>query len=457
MKMINDYQAKKVLVVGLGKSGVSAAKLLVKLGAQVTINDKNELTDQALYLELEKLGVTLITGGHPLSLLDDAELIVKNPGIPYSNELIQAAQARSLPIITEPELAYEVSEAPFIGVTGTNGKTTTTTLIAEMINHAPGHKAYAAGNIGVALADVAQKAQANEQIVAELSSFQLMGITKLHPKIAVLTNIYEAHTDYHGSRQNYIEAKLNLLKNQTQADFLVINFDNEEWQQLATKTKATVIPFSRLAKSEKGAYLKDGFIYYQTQKIMAASELKLPGTHNLENALAAVCVAKLLQLPTTAITTVLQNFSGVRHRTQYVTTFNGRKFYNDSKATNMQATKKALSGFADNVILLAGGLDRGFSFDELVPDLKQHVKAMVVFGQTAPLLTKAAQQAGITKLFKTQDAVSAVEVAYDLSQPEDVILLSPACASWDQWPTFEVRGDKYIEAIENLVSKNGGN
>lgn len=457
MKMINDYQGKNVLVVGLGKSGVSAAKLLVKLGAKVTINDKNPLTDQDLRADLVDLGVRVITGGHPLELLDQTEILIKNPGIPYSNELIQAALTREIPILTEPELAYEVSEAPFIGVTGTNGKTTTTTLIAEMINHMPQQKAYAAGNIGIALADVVQKAKVNETIVAELSSFQLMGITQLHPKIAVLTNVYEAHLDYHGSRENYLAAKLNILKNQTAQDYLVINFDDEEWQQIATKTKATVIPFSRLAKTQAGAYLKDGILYYQNQKILTAAEVKMPGSHNLENALAAISVAKIMGVSDDAIRTVLQNFSGVRHRTQYVTTFNGRKFYNDSKATNMQATKKALSGFEKNVILLAGGLDRGFVFDDLVTDLKQHVKKMVVFGQTAKLLAKAGAMAQVTEIVEVKDAIQAVEVAYNLSEAGDVILLSPACASWDQWPTFEVRGDKYIEAVERLVEKNGGN
>lgn len=458
MKMISDYQAKKVLVLGLGKSGFSVAKLLVKLGAKVTLNDKQTVNDQNILTQLKQLGIKVVTGSHPLELLNEAQIVVKNPGIPYSNELIQAAQAKGLPIITEPEVATKVLEASLIGVTGSNGKTTTTTLISLMLNAGfPNKKAYAAGNIGIPLADVASKATVDDTVVAELSSFQLLGMQTVHPKVAVLTNIYEAHIDYHGSRQAYVEAKLRLIQNQTSSDYFVVNWDEIEWQELSKKAVSKVVPFSRKNLTQAGAYQKAGALYFKGEKIIDVTDIKLPGTHNIENALAAICVAKIFGVKTAAICEVLATFGGVRHRTQYVTTINGRKFYNDSKATNMPATQKALSGFADNVILLAGGLDRGFTFENLVPDFKEHVCVLVVFGQTAKLLAKAGKQAGIKEIVEVKDAVAAVKVGYELSKPGDVILLSPACASWDQWPTFEVRGDKYIEEIQRLAQEVGGN
>ena len=314
-------------------------------------------------------------------------------------------------------------------------------------------KAYVAGNIGVPASQVAQEATSKDTIVTELSSFQLLGITEYHPKVAVLTNIYEAHIDYHGTRENYVNAKMRIVMNQTEDDYFVVNWDNEEWQELSQRSKARIVPFSRLGKSKGGAYVADGYLFYKEDKIMPVDDIKVPGTHNVENALAAIAVAKIFGKSNEDIKEVLTTFSGVRHRTQYVTTLNGRKFYNDSKATNMEATEKALAGFNNPVVLLAGGLDRGFTFEKLEPSLKNKVHAMIVFGETADLMAKAGKEAGVEKIIKTKDAVSAVPEAYKVSNEGDVILLSPACASWDQWPTFEVRGDKFIEAVEKLAKE----
>ncbi|WP_027107363.1 UDP-N-acetylmuramoyl-L-alanine--D-glutamate ligase [Ligilactobacillus ceti] len=452
MKNITTYQNKNVLVLGLGKSGLAAADLLNKLGANVTINDFKVPEDLSIVHQLEEQGMKVVLGSHPLELLEQCELMVKNPGIPYTNPLVAAAQKQGLTIITEPELAFMVSKAPVIAVTGTNGKTTTTTLITAMLNQnrSQGH-AYAVGNIGVPASEIAQKATADDVLVFEMSSFQLMGIQTFRPKIAVLTNLYEAHTDYHGSRDNYVAAKQRILMNQTDEDYFVANFDQAEVRAIAENSAAEVVSFSR--KDTADAMVKDGAIYYKNEKIIAVAELRLPGLHNLENALAATSVAKLMGVATADIVEVLSTFTGVRHRTQYVTTIAGRKFYNDSKATNMEATKQALTGFSKNVILLAGGLDRGFTFDALVPDLKNKVKALVVFGETADLLAQAGETAQVADIIYTKDAQTAVKAAYQLSQPEDVILLSPACASWDQWKNFEIRGDKYIEAIEELKTE----
>ncbi|MFT8424065.1 MAG: UDP-N-acetylmuramoyl-L-alanine--D-glutamate ligase [Liquorilactobacillus sp.] len=449
MKTTTTYKNKKVLVVGLGKSGINSAKLLCKLGSKVTVNDLKK-APQNIVDNLQAEGIKVITGGHPLSLLDDTDLIVKNPGIPYSNVLIAEAVRRGFTIITEPELAYEILDAQMIGVTGTNGKTTTTTLISLMLNQ--GRKdgeAYVAGNIGIPATLVAQKATKKDVMVTELSSFQLLGATKLRPHVAVLTNIYEAHTDYHGTRANYIKAKMNITKNQTKADYFVVNWDSEEWRKLSTQSNATIVPFSRKGTSKAGAYEKDGWLYFREEKIMLASEIKIPGEHNIENALAAITVVKLMGQENKNIVEVLKTFSGVRHRTQYVTTINQRKIYNDSKATNMEATEKALAGFNNPVVLLAGGLDRGFTFERLIPYFK-NLRGIIVFGETGNLVAQAAKQAGVKQIVKTENVKTAVPIAYDMSKENDVILLSPACASWDQYPTFEVRGDMFIQAIEDL-------
>ena len=455
MKNISSYQNKQVLVIGMGKSGVNSAKLLVKLGAQVIVNDKTDQPDQSQVDELKKIGVKVVTGSHPLELLDGTTTVVKNPVVPYNNPLVAKAIEEKIPVITEPELAYQVLDATMIGITGTNGKTTTTTMITEMLNRSRSKgKAYAAGNIGIPTTEIAQQATPDDVMVTELSSFQLMGIKTLHPHIAVLTNIYEAHTDWHGSHANYVNAKMRILMNQTADDYFVVNWDNEEALQFSKHTQqATVVPFSREGRTEEGAYEKDGVLYFKGEKIIDADQIGVPGSHNVENALAALAVAKLMGQSTENIKEVLQQFTGVRHRMQYVTTFNERKFYNDSKATDIEATQKALDGFDQPVVLLAGGLDRGFKFDRLVPYFKKHVRALIVFGETADLMADAGKQAGIKEIVKTENAVTAVPEAYRLSHPGDVILLSPACASWDQWPTFEVRGDQYIKAVEDLIKK----
>lgn len=452
MKKIDSYRGKQVLVIGLGKSGVNSAELLAKLGAKVIVNDKTDAPNEDQVSKLKDLNIEVVTGSHPLSLLDDTELVVKNPVVPYNNPLVEKAIEKNIPVITEPELAYQVLDASLIGVTGTNGKTTTTTMITEMLNrdYSKG-KAFAAGNIGIPTTQVAQQATKDDVMVTELSSFQLMGIDQLHPHIAVLTNIYEAHTDWHGSHENYVEAKMRLLMNQTEDDYFVVNWDNEEAREFCKHTKAQIIPFSREDQNENGAYEKDGILYFKGEPIIEAQKIGVPGSHNVENALAAISVAKIMGQSNDNISDVLQHFTGVRHRMQYVTSFNGRKFYNDSKATDIEATQKALDGFDQPVILLAGGLDRGFKFDRLVPYFKEHVRAMVVFGETASLMEDAGKKAGIKQIIHTKDAVTAVPEAYKLSHEGDVILLSPACASWDQWPTFEVRGDKYIEAVEKLI------
>lgn len=452
MKLIQDYQNKKVLIVGLAKSGFYAAQLLQQLGAQVTVNDKQTLpNDDKSLVQLQQLGIQVIMGGHPLQLLDeDFSLIVKNPGIPYDNPLIKAAIARKIPIITEPELAYEVCLAPMVCVTGTNGKTTTTTLIQLILdqNRSAGH-AYKAGNIGIPVSQVVQKASAEDDIVVEMSSFQLLGVTQLRPKVAVLTNIYEAHLDYHKTRANYIKAKMNITKNQTAADYFVVNYDQKEWRDLAQQSVAQIVPFSRLNKSQAGAYQKGNDLYFRDEKIISISELPLPGKHNIENYLAAIAVAKIYGKTNADICQVLTTFQGVKHRIQFVEKLDGRSIYNDSKATNIEATIVALEAFSQPIVLIAGGLNRGFTFDKLVEPLKK-VKAIILYGQTKHLMAAAAQKAQIPTIQLVDNLDEAVPLAWSLTAPGDVLLLSPAAASWDQFQTFEQRGDRFLNDIKKL-------
>lgn len=451
MKKITEYENKKVLVLGLAKSGVSAAKLLHELGALVTVNDFKQFDQNPEAQDLLTLGIRVVTGGHPIELLDeDFSLIVKNPGIPYSNPLVAKAISIQLPVLTEVELAYQIAECPIIGITGTNGKTTTTTMIGLLLNaERKNGTARLAGNIGYPASEVAEKASAADDIVMELSSFQLMGIQTFRPQIAVITNIYEAHLDYHESREEYVKAKWAIQENMQENDFLVLNWNQQELQELSKQTKAEIIPFSTKEKVV-GAYLVDGKIYFKEEYIMLATELGVPGSHNIENALAAISVAKLKDTPTEVIRKTLMVFTGVPHRTQYVGEISGRKFYNDSKATNILATEMALSGFDhSSLILLAGGLDRGNSFDELVPSLKG-IKAIILFGETKDKLHKAAVEAGIKTIYLTENVQTAVQEAYDFSEKNDTILLSPACASWDQYPNFELRGEAFIQAMHQL-------
>lgn len=450
MKEISHYRHQKILVLGLAKSGESAATLLHELGAFVTVNDKKPFSENVAAQGLLEQGITVICGDHPVELLDEGfELIVKNPGIPYDNPMVKRAEELQIPIITEVELAYEISEAPFIAITGTNGKTTTTTLIYEMLA-ADDKNPLIAGNIGTVASTVAKEATKDNVIVIELSSFQLMGIKNFKPEVAVLTNLFDAHLDYHGTREQYDSAKARVVENQTENDFFIFNNDQRATKKISELTKANLIPFStKGAIDTTGAYIKNNTLYFRDEKIMKINEIVLPGEHNLENILCAVTATKLFGVSNRAIKQVLTTFAGVKHRLQYVGEKEGRKFYNDSKATNILATIYALQSFNEPTILLAGGLDRGNDFDELIPHLK-NVKTLITFGETAAKLAKTGREARIKNIVNADNVKDAVKKAYDCSEEGDIILLSPACASWDQYPTFEVRGDIFISAMHKL-------
>lgn len=456
MKATTKYENKKILVLGLAKSGVAAAQLLHELGAFVTVNDVKKSDDNLEAQQLLEQGMTVITGEHPIDLLDEGfAMIIKNPGIPYSNPILEEAIKRHIPIYTEVELAAEISEADFIGITGTNGKTTTTTMIYQILNaNKQAGQVLLAGNIGFPACQVAKEAAASDRLVTELSSFQLMGIETFHPKLAIITNLYEAHLDYHGTRDEYVKAKWNIQNNMTADDKLILNFNQAELKELSKLTKATVIPFCTDRSTKEGAYVLDGQLFYQTELIMTASEIGVPGVHNIENALAAICVAKLEGVSNEVIRETLIHFAGVPHRTEFIGQFENRKVYNDSKATNILATERALSGFdKQHLILIAGGLDRGNSFSELVPSLTD-LKAIVVMGETKEKLVVAAKEAGIPLIYEVDTMRDAVLNAFLASDLRDSILLSPACASWDQYENFEKRGEDFISEVARHFKKS---
>ncbi len=449
MKNVNQFKGKHILVLGLAKSGFAATNLLNTLGAKISVNDASPEGDNKDIAELRSKGIEVICGGHPSDIMEKGfELVVKNPGIPYTNPVVVEALRKKIPVWTEIELTSCLSEAPIIAITGSNGKTTTTTLLYHMLNIG-GKQPLIAGNIGTVSCSVAERASEENIIVLEASSFQLMGTETFRPKIAIWTNIYDAHLDYHGTPEAYRSAKANITKNQTQDDYFIYNDDQSDLREFAAQTSAMTIPFSLQGRKETGISADDEWIYWNGEPFAKRSIIKLPGQHNLENILSATAAAILMGCDKAAIEDVLSSFTGVRHRMQFVKELQGRMFYNDSKATNTLATKSALAAFTKPTILIAGGLDRGHSFEELRPFMT-NIKAVVALGETAAKLSGFAASCGIADIIQAKDVKDAVQQAYPLSVAGDIILLSPACASWDQYSSFEVRGDQFIEAVMEL-------
>ncbi len=372
MNDLTGFPYSNVLVLGLAKSGTAACEILVKNGLAVKANDLKAQPSDSNVLQLQHLGVEVVTGEHPLSLLEAIDVIIKNPGITYENELLTEAIRRNIPIITEIELINYLSSNQVIGITGSNGKTTTTTLVNKMLTSSKLPNQIA-GNIGTVASKIAASLQENETMVVELSSFQLLGTVTFRPKIAVLLNLFQAHLDYHHTFENYINAKAQIFANQQSTDYLVYNADDQDVVQLTDGSEAIKVPFSTTKQLTNGAWCDEVHIYFKEESIMRIDEIALVGKHNLENILAAVASCMLAGGTITGIKQVLTTFAGVKHRLEYIRTYKGRLFYNDSKATNILATSKALSAFKRPIVLLAGGLDRGNSFDELIPFMR-HVK-----------------------------------------------------------------------------------
>lgn len=473
MRAIESYQGQKVVVIGLGKSGTAAAKRFHAAGAAVTVNDQKTREESPEADALEALGIKVICGHHPEDLpSEDVQLLVKNPGIPYHVKPVKRALELGIEVVSEVEVASLDTDLPVIGITGSNGKTTTTTLIGLIMDEA-GLRPLVCGNIGRPLTDAVTEAnevrndpeKAYNWLVAELSSFQLKGTSTFRPRIGCMTNLYETHLDYHGDMTDYAESKWKLFERMGDQEIAVWNAEQpltREWQQRGLP--ATVRLFSAVSAVENGVGVENGnLVWYRAgmppQKLLALDEIGIPGQHNVENAAAAAAVSLAAGATAEAVAAVLKRFRGVEHRLEFVRETRGIRVFNDSKATNPQASIRAIGSFGQPVVLVAGGLDRGSDYLELVPYFQKHIKALITFGQTADKLRRVAEQAGIGRI--QQIALEenggleamvgrAVEAAFAEAEAGDVVLLSPACASWDQFPSYEVRGRMFKAAVHNL-------
>ncbi|HEY0826635.1 MAG TPA: UDP-N-acetylmuramoyl-L-alanine--D-glutamate ligase [Bacilli bacterium] len=470
MKHPREYRGKQVVILGLALSGLAAAKVFHELGAVVVANDRKERQLCPEADELEAMGISVICGFHPESLIHaGVSLLVKNPGIPYHAGPVVQALELGIEVVTEVEVAYHLSQAPIIGITGSNGKTTTTTWVGRIFE-AAGLNPIVAGNIGRSLCDAVAAAGPENWMVVELSSFQLKGTDQFHPKIACLLNIYETHLDYHGTMDDYTESKVKIFVNQNEHDLAIVNWDDEICRRMIPYLKADVLPFSRIkelaygvytAKPGTGAEDEPWIVYRDKQgekfEILAVKDIGILGKHNVENALAATAAAVGAGVSHEVIARELRDFRGVEHRQELVGVHKAVTFYNDSKATNPSATIKALESFEQPIVLIAGGLDRGMDYMELLPYFQKKVKALVTLGETKEKINGIARMAGIRSIKSVDtaktgaDAVNeAVKLAVPFAEEGDVVLFSPACASWDMFTSYEERGRMFKESVHTL-------
>lgn len=448
----HDLSGKKVLVVGLGRSGKAAAELLSGMGAAVDLYDARE-SGQAKELA-GNLGVPVSFGERP-EHVTGYDMVVMSPGVPVEQDFIREASEDGAEIIGELELAYRYGHGRYVAITGTNGKTTTTTLTGEIFRQA-GRKAELAGNIGVAVAAQAAGTDDDTWLITECSSFQLETIWHFRPEISALLNITPDHLDRHGTMENYAAAKARIFMNQTKDDYFVYNYDDELTRPWAAQCPAVPVPFSRREDLPFGALVKDGRITIRDDggdhDICGASDLLIPGPHNLENALAAAAMAWFAGIPADAIARTLRTFKGVAHRIEDCGTVRGVRYINDSKGTNPDAAVKAVLSF-ENIILLAGGYDKGASYEDFVAAFEGRVKALILMGVTAPAIRRAAESVGYTEIYDVEDMREAVEKAASIAAEGDTVLLSPACASWGMYPNFEVRGDDFRSQVQKLMNR----
>lgn len=442
------FENCKIFILGMARSGYEAAKVLAHKNNKIVINDQNENQDQNHINELEKLGVKVILGNQSAELIDDTfDYVIKNPGIKDSHDIIQRARKLNIPVINEVEMCYRLlpENVTIIGVTGSNGKTTTTTLIHEILKKAK-LPVVLAGNIGYPLSSKLNSIKSNDILLMEISIQQLCNFEKFKTNISVLTNIYDAHLDFVGNKENYINIKKRIFYNHTDNDYAILNFDNDCVMNNFNDILSQKEYFSKYNCNSLCHIVEDEIIY-NNRKIISLKEVMLKGDHNYENVMAAIMVAKKLKVDDRVIVNVLKNFSGVEHRIEFVREMNGIKIYNDSKSTNVKATEIALSSFQEPTILLLGGLERNHSFDELTAHMK-NVKLVVSFGETKKRIAQYCKRIGID-CFVEDNLKNAVDAALSNAKEGDVILLSPACASWDQFKDYEERGIKFKEYINN--------
>lgn len=441
------YNDKKILVLGMARSGYEVSKLLSKYNNKIIITDKKDQNEEHIN-ELKNLGVEFIKSEDPIELLDSSfDLVIKNPGIRYDHPLILKANKLGIKVENEVEVAYHFlpKDAFIIAVTGSNGKTTTTTLCYEFAKKT-GKNVHLGGNIGYPLSQIVSDVNDGDVVVLEISAQQLHDCYDFNPNVSILTNLTPVHIDFFGSYENYINHKLKIFMNHTSNNIAVLNKSNKDEFEATKNIKSKKVYFSSIEEAD--ACIKDNAIYYNEEKIIDIKDIKVKGKHNYENIMCAIIATKVLGITNEQIKEVLSTFTGVEHRIEFVKTINNRSFYNDSKATNVKSTEIALNSFDTPTILLLGGLDRGHSFEDLSDDLS-HVKYIICYGETKNRIKDFADSKGID--CKVVDTLKdATLLAYELSSEGDTILLSPACASWDQFPDFETRGKLFKEVINSI-------
>lgn len=447
-----ELAGKRVLVVGLGRSGVASALFLKARGASVTVSDSKS-SDQ-LREEIPMLldqGITVETGGHGERTFQNQDLIVVSPGVPVDAQPLVQARALGAPVIGEIELAYDFLAGPIVAITGSNGKTTTTTLVGQILSKS-GMKTLVGGNIGTPSISLVSEASKESVIVLEISSFQLETIRAFRPKIAVILNVTPDHLDRHRTFEAYVNAKARIFENQLPQDFAVLNADDPTCRQLATRTRAQVFRFSRKSPVEQGAFVHDQKIVFRRegseQEVMPVNELPLKGAHNIENVLASVCCGALMGCSIDSIRATVLDFKAVEHRLEFVATVRGVEYFNDSKATNVDATIKALESFPANIHLILGGKDKGSDYTVLNDLLRQRVKSVYTIGAAAEKIQSHIR--GTVTIIPSGTIESAIKQASVAAQAGDVVLLAPACASFDQFQNYEHRGRVFKELVLSL-------
>ncbi|HVP55492.1 MAG TPA: UDP-N-acetylmuramoyl-L-alanine--D-glutamate ligase [Candidatus Eisenbacteria bacterium] len=450
-----DVNGKRVLVVGLGKSGVASALFLKARGARVTVSDTK--TEDELRGEIPALldrGIAVETGGHGERTFRGQDLIVVSPGVPVDAPPLVQARALGETVIGEIELAARFIPGPIVAVTGSNGKTTTTALAGEVIA-AGGFSAAVGGNIGTPAISLVERATPDTITVLEVSSFQLETIQSFRPKVAVVLNVTPDHLDRHRTFAAYTDAKARIFENQQPDDFAVLNADDPTCVELAARTRAQVFWFNRKKEVKQGAHVSGGRILFRDavgqREILLASEIPLKGSHNVENALAAVCVGMLMRCAPDKIAQAIRNFKAVEHRLEYVATIRGVEYYNDSKATNVDATIKALESFSANIHIILGGKDKGSDYTVLNDLLRQRVKRVYTIGAAADKIESHIQ--GAAEIVHAETLDNAIKRAAAVAQSGDIVLLAPACASFDQFQNYEHRGRVFKEVVRSLAEQ----
>ena len=446
------FENKKILILGLARSGYQAAKLLIKRNNDVYLNEfkTEDKLDKDQVEELRELGVNLIFGSLPDDLLDESfDYLIKNPGVPIDHKYALKARELGVEVINEVEMAYRLlpENVSIIGITGTNGKTTTTTLTYEIMHEAYGDKVHLAGNIGYPLSSIVEDIKDNDIIVMEVSCQQGENFKEFHPHVGVFTNLSEAHIDFMKTYEHYKETKARMFYQQNENDIAIMNYSNSDVMEELKDIKSIKKYFSS-KESIEGCHLVDRDIYYYDEKVMSIDSIKIKGMHNVENCMAAIMAAKEYDVSNEVICDVIENFKGVEHRLEYVDTIDGVEYYNDTEATNIKCTQIALSSFKCPVILFLGGLERGQNFEEL-NNYMEHVKAIIAIGQCRERVKEYAESIG-KDVYVYEHLVDGFDKVQEIVNSGDVVLLSPASASWDQYKECEVRGAEFKDKVKEL-------